>query len=186
VSANRRDEAHRFPRKSSIYRIDIESREITAITSGNDPERNPLPSPDGRHLAWLGFEDKKLSQQNNRLFVADIDGSNVRNLTEDLDRDIDRIAWDGNDAILIQYDHHGTTRLTRQSLGGKREVLSDQLGGEYYSRPYSSGQFAGGQRSDRAYPCQHLATLGTGRDRRWPDARAHRHQRRLPRQAHHR
>ncbi len=142
VSANRHDEAHRLPRKSSIYRIDIESREMKAITSGKNPERNPLPSPDGRHLAWLGFEDRKLSHQANRLFIADIDGSNVRNLTEDLDRDIDRIAWDGNDAVLIQYDHHGTTRLARQSLGGEREVLSDQLGGEYYSRPYSSGQFA--------------------------------------------
>ena len=142
VSANRRDEAHRFPRKSSIYRIDIESREIHAITTGTDPERNPLPSPNGRHLAWLGYEDRMLSHQASRLFVADIDGSNVRDLTADLDRDIRRIAWDGNDALLIQYDHHGTSRLARQSLAGHREVLSDQLGGEGYSRPYSSGQFA--------------------------------------------
>ncbi|MGY6588006.1 MAG: prolyl oligopeptidase family serine peptidase [Wenzhouxiangella sp.] len=142
VEANRRDEAHRFPLKSSIYRIDIDSREISPVTEGNDPQRQPRVSPDGRRLAWLGFEDRKLSHQANRLFVADLDGSNVRELTDDLDRHINQFAWADNNSLLIQYDHHGKTLLARQRLNGRRDVLTESLGGEYFSRPYSSGQFA--------------------------------------------
>ena len=142
VDANRQPDAHRYPLKSSIYRIDIESRAIEAITQGNDPQRQPRVSPDGRRLAWLGFEDRKLSHQAKRLYVADLDGSNVRELTADLNRDIDRVEWENDRTLLIQYDHHGRTRLARQPLDGPRVVLSDALGGEYFSRPYSSGQFA--------------------------------------------
>ncbi len=142
VEANLRDDAHRYPLKSSIYRIEIESRAITAVTRDDDPQRQPQVSPDGSRLAWLGFEDRELSHQAKRLFVADLDGSGVRELTADLDRDIDRFTWADNNRLLIQYDHHGRTRLARQSMDGSRTVLTDELGGEYFSRPYSSGQFA--------------------------------------------
>lgn len=142
VEANRREDAHRYPLKSSIYRIEIESRAISAVTRGDDPQRQPQVSPDGTRLAWLGFEDRELSHQASRLFVAALDGSNVRELTADLDRDINRFAWADDQSLLIQYDHHGRTRLARQGLDGSRKVLTDELGGEYFSRPYSSGQFA--------------------------------------------
>jgi dipeptidyl aminopeptidase/acylaminoacyl peptidase len=142
VDANRREDAHRFPVKSSIYRIHIASREIEPLTEGNDPQRRPRVSPDGRRLAWLGFPDRKLSHQANRLCVADLDGGNVRELTTDLDRDIGAFEWDSNRSLLIQYEHHGRTLLARQRLDGRRQVLSDELGGEYFSRPYASGQFA--------------------------------------------
>ena len=142
VEANRRADAHRYPLKSSIYRIDVASRAITPVTQGDDPQRQPQVSPDGRRLAWLGFEDRQLSHQANRLFVAAIDGSDVRELTADLDRDIARFAWADNASLLIQYDHHGRTHLARQTLNGRRSLLTETLGGEYFSRPYSSGQFA--------------------------------------------
>ncbi|MFW5816108.1 MAG: S9 family peptidase [Wenzhouxiangella sp.] len=142
VDANRGDDAHRFPVKSSIYRIDIDSRAIESVTEGNDPQRQPRVSPDGRRLAWLGFPDRKLSHQANRLYIADLDGGNVRELTTDLDRDIGAFEWDSNRSLLIQYEHHGRTLLARQRLDGRREVLTDQLGGEYFSRPYASGSFS--------------------------------------------
>ncbi|MFP4209548.1 MAG: prolyl oligopeptidase family serine peptidase [Wenzhouxiangella sp.] len=142
VDANRRDDAHRFPVKSSIYRIDVASREIAPVTEGNDPQRRPRVSPDGRRLAWLGFPDRKLSHQANRLYVADLDGGNVRELATDLDREIGDFQWESNRSLLIQYEHHGRTLLARQRLDDRRELLSDQLGGEYFSRPYASGQFA--------------------------------------------
>ena len=166
VEANRREDAHRHPRKSSIYRIDKDSREIVAVTEGDDPQRQPQVSPDGQRLAWLGFEDRELSHQGNRLFVAGLDGSEPRELTADLDRDIDRFAWADDGALLIQYDHHGRTRLARQTLDGNREVLSDELGGEYFSRPYSSGQFAvaGGLIAHTHVSLQRPSELGVIRD----------------------
>ncbi|HMA97816.1 MAG TPA: S9 family peptidase, partial [Wenzhouxiangella sp.] len=142
LHANRGEEAYRFPRKSNIYQIDIESREIEAITQGDNPRYQPRVSPDGKRLAWLGFIDRGLSHQGLELYVANLDGSDVRELTGDLDRAISQVEWDGSDSLLIQYEHHGRTRLARQPLNGQREVISDELGGEYFSRPYAAGQFA--------------------------------------------
>jgi dipeptidyl aminopeptidase/acylaminoacyl peptidase len=142
VHANRDEEAFRFPRKSNIYSVDIESGAIEAVTEGDDPKFQPRISPNGKRLAWVGFTNQSLSHQGNQLYVANMDGSDVVELTADLDRSISRIEWDGNASLLIQYEHHGRTLLARQSLNGRREVLSDELGGEYFSRPYAAGQFA--------------------------------------------
>ena len=141
-SANRSEAAYRQPMKADIYRLAVADRSLTAITNDEHPQRSPQVSPDGRRLAWLGFEDRMLSHQAQRLFIADLDGGNVQNLTEDLDRHIDSFTWEGNNQLLIQYVDQGKTRLARQNINGRRNELTDAVGGEYFSRPYSSGQFA--------------------------------------------
>ncbi len=142
LTANRRDDAHRRPLEADIYRLEIESRELERINPEAGPHRSPRVSPDGRYLAWLGFEDRKLSHQANRLHVMPIDGGEVTNLTEDLDRDIAAFQWlSDSDGLLIQYDHHGAPHLARQARDGAREVLTDRLGGTYFSRPYARGDF---------------------------------------------
>jgi dipeptidyl aminopeptidase/acylaminoacyl peptidase len=142
VHASRIEEAYRYPRESDIYKIDVDSGAIEAVIEESGAQFQPRISPDGKRLAWLGFTDRGLSYQGSQLFVADIDGDDVRELTADLDRGISSIEWDGNRSLLVQYEHHGRTVLARQTLNGNREVLSDELGGEYFSRPYASGQFA--------------------------------------------
>ncbi len=143
LSANRRADAHREPLRSAIYRLEVETRELVEVVSGEGPHTRPRVSPDGRLLAWLGFEDEELSYQANRVFVMNLDGDDARNLTEDLDRHIDEFQWQADSrGLVIQYDHKGRALLARQPLRGERQVLTDRLGGEYFSRPYSSGQFA--------------------------------------------
>ncbi len=128
------------------------SRELTQVRTGEGPHRQPRVSPDGRQLAWLGFEDRRLSHQAQRLHVMALDGAEPRNLTEDLDRHINAFAWlPDSRGLLIQYDHHGQPQLARQPLRGQREVLSERLGGTYFSRPYTSGDFAVGASGLIAY-----------------------------------
>ena len=40
-------------------------------------------------IAFVGFDEQKVEHQAKRLYVMNNDGSNIRNLTEDLDRAID-------------------------------------------------------------------------------------------------
>lgn len=142
-SANRSEDAYREPMISDIYQVDIQTRALTKINKTSGPHRNPAPSPTNNWIAYLGFEDRKLSHQANRLHIMKLDGNDVRNLTEDLDRSIDAYQWlsDGS-GVVIQYDHEGSPTLAYQYLDGRRVVIDAQLGGPYLSRPYTSGEFS--------------------------------------------
>ena len=155
LTANRSGNAEREPLKRDIYRLDVEDRDLQRVTTEPGPYSSPTVSPNGSRLAWLGFEDRRLSHQANRLFVRPLDGGPARNLTEDLDRSVDAFQWLDDDTLAITYDHHGRKLLARQALAGAREVLTDDLGGIAYGRPYTSGTFraaAGNLAYTRARP----------------------------------
>ncbi|SEB04091.1 S9 family peptidase [Alkalimonas amylolytica] len=142
-AANRREAAYRAPLNSAIYRLTLADRSIEQIYDPAGPASQPMLSPDGRQLAFLGFEDRKLAHQANRLYVMNLDGSNVRNLTEDLDRHINAFQWQSNSrGLYIQYDDLGLGKVAEQPLRGNRSVLVTDLGGTSFSRPYSGGQFS--------------------------------------------
>lgn len=142
-SANLHADPVGSPVNSGIYRLEVESLALTKLTDRDGPDSRPKVSPNGRHIAFLGYDDRKLAHQANRLYVMDIDGSNVRNLTEELDRSVDDFAWsaDGR-GLFFSYDHAGQGYLALQSLRGVSETLTGELGGLSYSRPYTGGQFS--------------------------------------------
>ena len=129
---------------SEIYTLDVASGSLTTLTHRRGPDNAPLVSPDGSKIAYLGFDDKLRSFENNQLYVMNRDGSGVCSLTAPLDRSIDAVLWaaDGR-SLIAQYDDHGTNRLARVSLDGKLAPLAVALappGG--LDRPYSGGAFS--------------------------------------------
>uniref|UniRef100_A0A486XY15 Acylamino-acid-releasing enzyme n=1 Tax=Rheinheimera sp. BAL341 TaxID=1708203 RepID=A0A486XY15_9GAMM len=151
-SANRHENWQSKPVNSEIFKLTLQDRKLTQLTDRDGPDTQPRLSPDGRLIAFLGFDDRKLAHQANRLYVMNIDGSNIRNLTEDLDRAIDYFQWLPNSkALYISYDSEGKGWLAEQALSGKRTVVVDDLGGGSYSRPYSGGQFAAADNGMIAY-----------------------------------
>ncbi|MDP2714068.1 S9 family peptidase [Rheinheimera sp.] len=142
-SANRHDNWQAQPLNSEIFQLTLQDRKLTQLTDRDGPDAKPALSPDGKLIAFVGFDDRKLAHQANRLYVMNTDGGNIRNLTEDLDRAIDDFQWLPNSkALYISYDNEGKGILAEQALSGKRSILTDDLGGGSYSRPYSGGQFA--------------------------------------------
>src|SRR5690606_13440927 len=53
-------EYHKNPRsqnnKSEVYKVDVETGELTQITNREGPDERPIPSPDGRHIAFTRDE----------------------------------------------------------------------------------------------------------------------------------
>lgn len=130
---------------SEIFSLTIATSKIEQLTTRNGPDTNPVLSPDGKLIAYLGFDDKRTNYENTQLYVMNTDGTGSRLITGDLDRSIDAIAWDADSKnIFIQYDDQGKTLLAKQSIrsGNKRSVLTDKLGGQSYGRPYTSAEFA--------------------------------------------
>jgi dipeptidyl aminopeptidase/acylaminoacyl peptidase len=143
VSANRHENADMVPNDSEIYAVDVATGAIRALTSRFGPDAQPAASPDGKYVAYVGYDDQYQGYQRTRLYVLRRENGEVRELADELDRDIENPAWsrDGR-RIYFQYDDQGTTRVAECDLTGRVTNLVEDLGGEAWSRPYGDGSFS--------------------------------------------
>lgn len=138
---------------SEVYALDVASGGVKALTDRRGPDGNPVVSPDGSKIAYLGNDDTRRAYENTELYVMNRDGTGVRKLTGELDASIDAIAWsaDGK-SITFQYDQSGITRMGSVDLTGKLRPMGISLsppGG--LDRPYSGGQFSMAKNGAIAY-----------------------------------
>ncbi|MDT7934787.1 MAG: S9 family peptidase [Sphingomonadaceae bacterium] len=135
-SADRHPDRARRP-DPELYAVDLGSGALAQLTDRRGPDLAPTVSPDGRQIAWLGYDDKLKAYQRVRLYVANVDGSNAREVATGLDRDLDQPAWapDGR-SLIATFDDEGVTRLARIGLDGRVTVLASNLGGNDLGRPY--------------------------------------------------
>ncbi len=133
----------REPQQSEVYRVSIDGGAPVALTQRNGPDNAPVVSPDGRHIAYVGFDDKHLGYQNRRLYVMNIDGSDKHVLTGSLDRSVGDPQWAGDSrAVYVEVEDRGVDKVERVGLDGSiREIGSDMGFGEL-DRPYAGGDFS--------------------------------------------
>jgi len=141
-SANRREDAEFEPNDSEVYRIDVTTGALTQLTDRRGPDGNPIVSPDGSMIAYLGFDDRYQGYQVTKLYVMNADGSQRRMLVDGLDRDLSGLRWEGNDGFWAQYDTEGNTKLAHITMGGEVHTAAGNLGGLSLGRPYSGAQFS--------------------------------------------
>ena len=129
VSANMRTDWEMEILDTDIYEISLWDGSRKRLTRRYGPDESPRVSPNGKLIAYTGYDDGHLSHQPNELWVMNRDGSCPRSLTKDLDRDVSRIQWgaDGKSLLFIYHDK-GTTYLAEITLGGKISIISGELG----------------------------------------------------------
>ncbi len=143
VAANLREDWEYSPLETDLYRVDLDSAALTRLTERSGPDSDPAISPDGKQLAWLGFDDNSRPYESARIHVGDIDGGNARVLTAGLDRNIDTVQWDGDRGLTFSYDDNGRTAIAWVSAnGGNIDVLASDLGGTAMGRPYTGGSMS--------------------------------------------
>jgi len=151
-SANRSPDYEYEPLESDIWTVSVADGSLTRLTDRAGPDADPVYSPDGRSIAYLGFDDRKLGYQNTQAYLMDADGGNQRALTADLDRAIESVDWaGGSNRLYVQYDDRGRKYLAALSLSGAIDVIADDLGGESIGRPYTSGRFSAAANGAYAY-----------------------------------
>ncbi len=152
LSANRRADADLMPGDTEVHAIDVASGAIRALTKRFGPDASPAASPDGRYIAYTGFDDRFQGYQRARLYLMRRDDGDIRELASDLDRDVENPAWSRDSrSIYVQYDDQGTTRVASIDLNGRVTPLIDDLGGEGWSRPYGGGSFSVARDGSIAY-----------------------------------
>ena len=141
-NGNRNEDWQYDYRNSEIYSVNVNTGEINTLTTRNGPDGSPRVSPDGKLVAFLGYEDKVQTYQLTRLQLMNPDGSNKRALLDDLDRSISNPQWDAQSkGLYFQYDDKGKTKIGYVSIGGSFREVADNLGGASIGRPYGGGSF---------------------------------------------
>jgi dipeptidyl aminopeptidase/acylaminoacyl peptidase len=153
LSGNRTPGWQREPVNSELYQVSVTDAAVTQLTRRVGPDRAPQVSPDGREIAYLGFDDRFLGYQNVRLYVMDRDGANSHSISDQLDRSIDDARWaaDGR-SLYIQYTDKANTRVARLTLDGHLQQVAEGLAGPQLDRPYSGGQFTVSSNGIVAFP----------------------------------
>ena len=128
-----------YPWKSSdIFALEIESGRVRRLTTRIGPDYNPVVSPDGRWVAYAGYDWSNDSYLPSDLYVVGMDGSNPRNVSAKLDRSLysspygapARSFWWSPDSAGIYFnpDDRGTRNLHFASRAG---VLRQVTQGEH-------------------------------------------------------
>ncbi len=111
-------------RNSDLHLVDVETGRIRKLTSRTGTWTSPAVSPDGRTVAFAGYDSTRKSYKTAELYFIGIDGSNHRLASGDLDRDVSNITWaaDGSGVYYGTQDR-GTANLWFTGVrGGNRQV----------------------------------------------------------------
>ncbi|MEX1024521.1 MAG: S9 family peptidase [Planctomycetota bacterium] len=151
-SAHRSPDYAHEPMESEIWSLSVATGELNALTDRDGPDTAPTYSPDGRRIAYLGFDDRRMGYHNAGVYVMDADGGDVRALTAEFDRSIAAVQWaGGSEQLLVQYDDRGERRIATLGLDGALTPLVRNVGGESLGRPYTSGGFSVSRDGSFAY-----------------------------------
>ncbi len=129
ISANRREDWDYEPLDTEVHEFNIETGSVRSLTNRRGPDDMPAISPDGKTIAYVGFDDRYQGYQVTKLYLANRDGSSPRVLSASLDRGIQNPTWspDGN-GIYFSYEDQGITKLGFFTLNGKLQSIATDLG----------------------------------------------------------
>jgi dipeptidyl aminopeptidase/acylaminoacyl peptidase len=119
-------DADRLWREAQIYAVDVESRQVRPLTRTRGPKGNPTPSPDGRLIAFTGFDWTDDTYIESRLYVMGADGSDVREIAADLDRSPADLTWaQDSRGIYFTAQDRGTRNVHFAPLAGSSRLVTE-------------------------------------------------------------
>ncbi|HYY57161.1 MAG TPA: S9 family peptidase [Pyrinomonadaceae bacterium] len=118
-SAVRKPEAEYLRGGEDIYALSIAGGGIRALTDRNGPDYAPAVSPDGRSIAFLGYDQNDNTYNVSKLYLMDSNGGNKRLLGGDFDRAPGGLIWaqDGS-GIYFTTEDRGTNNLWFEPVKG--------------------------------------------------------------------
>ena len=108
-----------------IYAFGVADGTVKQLTHRKGPDTAPVPSPDGKKIAYTGYDFKLQSYAVTHLYVMDSDGGNPKRLATSLDRDVHSPVWTADSrAIYFLADDRGSAHLFRANLDGSHQQIT--------------------------------------------------------------
>ncbi|NOR53361.1 MAG: prolyl oligopeptidase family serine peptidase [Candidatus Aminicenantes bacterium] len=131
-SAIRKPEAEYLRGDSEIYSVDISTYNIKTLTNRKGPDRQPRVSPDGRWIAYTGYNDKNFTSHLSNIYVMGTNGGNKRILAVGLPNSPSSIIWASNSSgVNFLMREKGVSNLYFASLKSKIKKITE--GNHYLS-----------------------------------------------------
>jgi len=124
-SSLRVQEAEYEWRESEIYAVDVASGDIRQLTHRKGPDAGPVASPDGKLVAYTGYDWTDDTYIASRLYLMNADGSNPRDISGGLDRSPENLLWapDGG-GVYFSAQSEGRSDFYFAPLTGKPRKLT--------------------------------------------------------------
>ncbi len=125
-SSLREEEADWMWRESEIYAVNVESGAFRQLTSRRGPDGGPVPSPDGRLIAYSGYDWSTDTYVEPGLYVMNADGSNPRRITGEKGSSFSNLTWapDGS-GLYFNASMKGTRNVWFAPIGGEARQITE-------------------------------------------------------------
>jgi dipeptidyl aminopeptidase/acylaminoacyl peptidase len=131
----RRPNAEYEQRDTEIYAIDVKNGAVKALTDRKGADSNPRVSPDGKWIAYSGWDDKQFTYHLANLYLMDPSGGGKRTLLEGQPDSPLIVEW-ARDSSGLYYsmNERGTSNMYFAGINGKVKKITD---GEHVLNGYS-------------------------------------------------
>ncbi len=160
MAANRRPDAELEPFDTELYAVGLDGGAPVALTDRRGADGSPVLSPDGRSVAYLGYDERRLHHHTTRLHVMPARGGAATVLTADLDTSVRSPAWSGDGrGLYYLFDREGRSILAYQPLTGTRRELATNVGPGYMNYGFA-GSFSVSRKGRVAFTFEDAHTVG--------------------------
>jgi len=105
--------------ESEIYRVNVTTGEVEALTDRRGPDSNPLVSPDGRYIAYTGHDKNDDTYDIDQIHLLNVADGSRRVVGADLDRQVRGLFWaPDSQALYFTVPREGAYNLYRATLDG--------------------------------------------------------------------
>lgn len=127
-SAIRKPDAEYLHEDSEIYSVDLKTLEIKTLTDRKGPDYGARLSPDGKWIAYVGYNDKNYTRHLSNLYLMDINGEGKRLLGGDLPSSPSSHTWaaDGSGLYYLMAER-GESNLYFVSNSGKIKKITERV-----------------------------------------------------------
>jgi len=126
-SGVRKPEAEYVRGGSEIYVVPLKGGQPRALTDREGPDTNPAVSPDGRFIAYTGYDQTNNTYSVSKLYLMNADGTGKRALAADFDRAPAGLVWDdaGSGVYFVAEDRGSQNLWFQPWRGGQPKRVTE-------------------------------------------------------------